>query len=187
MLTKRIFSFLIIILMVLSLTACSKDYSKSDNTNETTRQIEITDAIETTANTQLPLTDIEAPIYVNSELLQNGVKALISDDFVKIPFVSVFEALGASVSWESDTNATISYNGNVYLLDTNTFMLNNTNLSTDSLISMFGVYGGKAILYTQGKEVISDSHNLTILFQRLDIDVNIKYDKTNNLVQITAR
>ena len=167
------------VLMVAVLMFGCNNIANSGNFTETT------EVVYTISVTQTSPTDIEASIYVNDKLLESNPKALISNDFVKIPFVSVFEALGANVSWQSNTNATISYNDKTYFLDTEALTLSDS--TNPNMTYLFGLYGGTYIIYAQDKEVILDSRTLEDLFERLEINVTIKYDRDNKDVYIKTR
>lgn len=185
MLKNKLFSILIIITIVLSLTACSNYTSKSETTSEATQCVEAIQSSETASGNNTESPDIEVTIYINGELLESKTDTMFSNGFIKIPFVSVFEALGANVNWESNTKAIISYNDESYVLDTDALTLSKSDKLNANYL--FGVCGGTYILYAEGKEIILDSRTLKDLFERLQIETSIKYDRDNGIVYIDTK
>ncbi len=170
--------FIIFITMLLFLTACT-NASNVNPTKNTTQSIE-----QTTDNNSTP-SEVEALIYVNGEMLQNKNTALITSDFIEIPFVCVFEALGANVIWESDSKATISYKDDSYILDLESLTL--CKSESPNFNFLIGRYGGTFILHAGNKELIVDSDIFISLLEALGTETTLEYDKENNIVYITEQ
>lgn len=59
---------------------------------------------------------VEYDLYVNNQYVESNNTVIIRDSIMLFPFRTIFESLGANVSWdESSRNTFLEYNGNNYI------------------------------------------------------------------------
>ena len=165
----------VVVLLAISVTACGEHLDSHTNVQPVDSQCDVN-----TTN----LSAIEAPIYVNGELIKDGVVAVFTDSFVEIPLISVFESLGAKIYWESENKANLVLNNQTYIVDVNALTLSKGNVPNRNYL--FGKSGGAYILYAQDKEIILDSYTFVSLFERLGIDVHVNCDWEDFVVKVNA-
>ncbi len=99
----------------------------------------------------------------------------------ELPVSLIFEALGATVVWESDMSATIDYMDQTYYLDTyNCYLGNNGNY-------IMGAPGGYLTWYKVPYELYLDSLNYAETMKFLGFPVKVEIDNDNNIISITSK
>lgn len=126
----------------------------------------------------------------NCALIINGVE-LSSAHYVhldhewcyaELPLAAVVEALGATVEWDSDTTARITYHDSHYKLDVS----KNSLVKNGNLFNMIATPPGEPYGFHQmiGTEFVVDSNSLRLLISSMGADIHIDYE--NSVVSIDS-
>ncbi len=139
-----------------------------------------------------------ASLLVNGELIGDEKPAKLYSYYADIPLVMVLESLGATVSWQDATNATIVFNDKTFKLNLSEQKSSGQNIaylptlyetgSDDGLDLLFLVHGGYVFIEAVDKEVYMDNHSFRCtLSSMMDIeylDIIMDIDRENRLVNI---
>lgn len=126
--------------------------------------------------------DAEMPINMNGKLLNSRSKAIASAEGVALPVISCFEYFGASIVWNSDTEANIIYNNDSYILNTGKMTFSKSDVPYSNYL--YGRYGGNYLLYEQNKEIFLDVNTFIDFFERFGICVDVNVDEEKGVVYI---
>ena len=124
-------------------------------------------------------------IIVNGTDITDGNYAFINcnDGYALIPLTATMKALGATVSWKSETVATIKYNGIRYTLDIAERSLVKNDEEVNILIPPPGI-SHKTWRIFVNNDFIVDNSLLMLLFMSIDVKTNIDYE--NLIIYVDA-
>lgn len=126
----------------------------------------------------------EARLLCNGEDILNGKSVTLYYGYADLPFTAICTALGAEVTWESETAATIRYNGNTYTLDAAHDSLCDEN-GSNLLHAMTG--GSPYYKYMQNGEFYMDSDILGTVLLQMGEKITVNCDTEQNTVNIVSR
>ncbi len=122
---------------------------------------------------------VEGKLIVNGNEMK-GISTKIYNNCAEVPLVTVIEALGGNISFQSDTEVNIYFNGKAYYLDIenkNLFALKNKGENL-----LYNVAGGLTFISSIEKELIVDDAVLKCVLYDMGADVIVRAD--NNMVAI---
>ena len=129
-------------------------------------------------------TDGKCRLVVRGKDITTGNYVQLNTEYryAELPFTAVMEGLGANVTWESDTIATIAIEGRNYILD----MAKGTLVEEGGTFNIFVVSPGSrhsTSYQVIGNEFVIDSDSVTMLLNgRIGVRVIIDFEK--ELVEI---
>ena len=126
----------------------------------------------------------EARLLCNGEDILNGKSVTLYYGYADLPFTAICTVLGAEVTWESETAATIRYNGNTYTLDAAHDSLCDEN-GSNLLHAMTG--GSPYYKYMQNGEFYMDSDILETVLHQMGKKITVNCDTEQNTVNIVSR
>lgn len=155
--------YIIFFLLIISLVGCQVPYTPQNTLSE------------------------ESEVNCSGTLFVNGIDIYdiemnTMERYAILPLMSIMEALNAVVEWTNDTNAVIFYNEKTSFLDIAKFSLQAEDDSFNYLLPLPGSHYSYC-QYRQN-ELYLDSTSLKNFLR--DIDVNIKIDYRNLIVDIST-
>ena len=125
-----------------------------------------------------------AQLIVNGKTVESKKGAKLYYNYADIPLITVIKEMGAEVIWTSDTEATIIFNGEKYLIDTSTLSLCKYDVRNENFL--YKVDGSPSFVYLESKEVFLDSTTLNFVLREMGEKVRVECDNKNLIVTITS-
>ena len=97
--------------------------------------------------------------------------------FAELPLISIMEALGATVKWESETTAKILYDNKVYILDTSVFTLIEEKSKNDLFMLPPGTVSYYRFRCVDDELLLPDSAAYYIL-KEMGVQISIDYNNS---------
>lgn len=166
---KKIFLLLIVFVVLSTWWSCRIDDTYDVTTTGTTN---VSDNINSSFT-----------LFVNNkEVFTEYVKVDHEENSVHLPLIAIVKALGYTVTWDSDTEATITCGEKIYLL----------NIDKVSLYEVGGnrnflgpIYGGKIFREFTGNDYIVDHASMIYLLDSMRANISIDYD--TGIISITQQ
>lgn len=140
---------------------------------------------------QVSVPPIETQVHYHQVLLVNGkdiaptnyVKFEEIKNYAELPFTAILKEYGATVKWQSKTEAIISFNGKNYILDAERCILEEENTDVNILTPLYAA-DTEAVtdipMYrTYGNEFIVDNYTLQGALKNLGLNYTVKVDYKN--------
>ncbi len=131
---------------------------------------------------------IETQVHYHQVLLVNG-KDIAPDNYVKfceiknyaeLPLTAILEEFGATVKWQSETEAIITLNGKNYNLDAEKCILKEENSTTNILTPLYAPGTAEVadipMYRTYGDDFIVDNYTLQGALKNLGFNYTVKVD-----------
>jgi hypothetical protein len=155
--------YIIFFLLIISLVGCQVPYIPQNTLSEESEM------------------NCSGKLYVNGiDICDIEINPM--EHYAILPLMNIMEALNAVVKWENDTNVTIFYNEKNFFLDITKFSLQAEDDSFNYLLPPPGIR--YSYCEYQQNELYLDSTILKLFLR--DIDVNIKIDYSNLIVEVSA-
>ena len=118
----------------------------------------------------------ECKVFVDDREVLSDVPAVKHGPFVEVPMVAVLRAFGAEITWDSETTASVCYEGDTYLLDTKNATFIN-EWEGDDLLDFCFAAGGYSTYYPKDGEIMISDVSMIYILERLGIEVNLRGSK----------
>lgn len=113
-----------------------------------------------------------------SILLVNGVEIKGENtpktygDSADIPMLAVLEALGATVEWQDETSAVVTYQQEIYMIDIDAPTFYKRGYKKDNLL--YKKLGGATVIYSAEKDIMVDIGTLRLTLNQMDENLRIQ-------------
>lgn len=125
---------------------------------------------------------VYALLNVKGKNITDDVPVKMYYNYADIPFTSVLKSLGATLTWESDSKAKITFNEKIYILDVENCELYEAENKTENML--YQIDGGRIFVYPAGQELMVDSNTLVCVLEDMGENVAINCNKTSRTVTI---
>lgn len=141
---KKVLSLVLALALVFSMSVCFAEEAVTETVEEEVMLISEEAPVEEVVEGEAPAEEIaEAPAKEDGEITVkiDGVdvvfpdqKPILHNDRTMVPLRAIFEALGADVAWDNDTNTAMAKRGDIYILiqiDNTKLIKNNESVELD--------------------------------------------------------
>ena len=116
-------------------------------------------------------------IYVDGEKLVTDVEPFIEEDRTMVPMRAIFEAVGASVTWDQDTQTVISIKNDEATQNVVVLQIGNTSAFVNS----------ESVALDVPAKVINDRTFVPLRFVMESLNANVDWDTDTFTVTVTTK
>ncbi len=116
----------------------------------------------------------KATLLVNGKDISKSSHVMLHYDYADLPLVATLKALGAEVTWKSETKATIKINEIKYTLDLSDCSLTYSK-NGQKIDCIFAFPGGTRFTEVRSQELIIDSRTFRHALIKMGYDIKIDY------------
>jgi len=116
-------------------------------------------------------------IYVDGEKLVTDVEPFIEEDRTMVPMRAIFEAVGASVTWDQDTQTVISIKNDEATQNVVVLQIGNTSAFVNS----------ESVALDVPAKVINDRTFVPLRFVMESLNANVDWDPDTFTVTVTSK
>lgn len=116
-------------------------------------------------------------VYVDGEKLVTDVEPFIEEDRTMVPMRAIFEAVGASVTWDQDTQTVISIKNDEATQNVVVLQIGNTSAFVNS----------ESVALDVPAKVINDRTFVPLRFVMESLDANVDWNPDTFTVTVTTK
>ena len=116
-------------------------------------------------------------VYVDGEKLVTDVEPFIEEDRTMVPMRAIFEAVGASVTWDQDTKTVISIKNSETTQNVVVLQIGNTSAFVNS----------ESVALDVPAKVINDRTFVPLRFVMESLDANVDWNPDTFTVTVTTK
>ena len=116
-------------------------------------------------------------VYVDGEKLVTDVEPFIEEDRTMVPMRAIFEAVGASVTWDQDTQTVISIKSKEATQNVVVLQIGNTSAFVNS----------ESVALDVPAKVINDRTFVPLRFVMESLDANVEWNPDTFTVTVTTK
>ena len=136
---KKVLALILAVTMVFSLSVCFAEETVTEDVTETVTEEVAEETVteeaaeETTEEAAEETSDV-IKVTINGKAVEFDQQPILVNDRTLVPLRAIFEELGATVTWDNDTNTAHAFKGDIFVsvqIDNNILFKNNEQIELD--------------------------------------------------------